>query len=269
VTGNGVYAQKAVLLLKEFFLDEDTKMNPNLLYSQAIPGISTGRGIGIIDTLHLIDIPFAIEVLKETSFLKPEVYKGLKEWFTDYLEWMTVHRYGIDEMNASNNHSVCWCVQASVYALFTDNTDIVDFCRDMYKKILLPDQMAIDGSFPLELRRTKPYSYSIFVLDNMVTLCHLLSKHEDNLWKFTLEDGRSIRKGLDFLYPYLVDKNKWPYPYDVQYFDGWPAKMSFLVFAGSVLGESKFIKLWEGLEPEQSYDEVRRNIAICQPILWM
>lgn len=269
VTGDNKYAEKAVLFLKEFFLDDDTKMNPQLLYSQAIPGICSGRGIGIIDTLHLIDVPMAVEVLKKSSSLTPEILSGLKRWFADYLIWMATHPYGIEEMNTDNNHSICWHVQASVFADFTDNEEIKNFCRTRYKTVLLPEQMALDGGFPRELARTKPYGYSIFVLDNMVTLCHVLSTEEDNLWNFTLEDGRNIRKGMEFLYPYLDDKSKWPFKKDVEHYEAWPVAVSSLIFAGCTFGEEKYIELWQSLDADPSDEEVRRNMAIRQPILWL
>jgi hypothetical protein len=84
-------------------------------------------------------------------------------------------------------------------------------CRDRYKNILLPGQMASNGSFPKEIKRTKPYGYSIFNLDAMATICQILSTREDNLWNYQTDDGRSIKKGIEFLYPFIKDKKKWPY----------------------------------------------------------
>jgi hypothetical protein len=269
VTGKEIYAEKAVRFLREFFLDEGTKMNPHLLYAQAIPGICAGRGIGIIDTLHLIDVPAAIEALKPSSAMTDDIYQGLKQWFADYLMWMSTHENGIKEMNADNNHGVCWFVQAAAFAWFTGNEDMQRFCRQRYKESLLPDQMAQDGSFPRELARTKPYGYAIFVLDNMITLCHILSTPEDNLWTYELPDGRGIRKGLSYLFPYMKDKSSWPYPPDVEHFDGWPAKVPSLLFAGLALDVPDYIKLWDTLDPDPTDMEVRRNIAIRQPILWL
>ena len=269
ISGAEKYAAKAVQLLKGFFLDEKTKMNPHLLFAQAIPGICNGRSIGIIDTLHLIEVPVAIEILKSSTSLTPEVYSGLKQWFKDYLNWISTHQYGISEMKAKNNHSVCWFVQVAVFSAFVGNQKIISLCRQQYKEVILPNQMALDGSFPLELARTKPYSYSIFVLDNLITLCFSLSIPDDNLWDFRLEDGRGIRKGLEFLYPYLQDKTKWPFPKDVQHFEAWPTRMSFLLFAGIMLGEKKYLILWERLDSDSCNMEVRRNIAIRQPLLWL
>ncbi|NHN30179.1 alginate lyase family protein [Paenibacillus sp. S3N08] len=269
VTGKEAYAEKAVQLLREFFLDEATRMNPHLLYAQAIPGICSGRGIGIIDTLHLIDVPAAVEALKPSPALTAAIYEGLKLWFSDYLTWMSTHENGIEEMNADNNHGVCWFVQAAAFAWFTGNEQMLSFCRARYKESLLPGQMAQDGSFPRELARTKPYGYAIFVLDNMVTLCHILSTPEDNLWSYTLPDGRGIRQGLSFLVPYLENKAAWPYPPDVEHDEGWPAKMPALLFAGLALHEPAYIELWQSLDPDPVDPEVRRNIAIRQPLLWL
>jgi hypothetical protein len=129
--------------------------------------------------------------------------------------------------------------------------------------------MAMDGSFPLEIKRTKPYAYSIFQLDNMTTLCQVLSTSEDDLWKFEMPDGRGIRKAVAYLYPFLADKSKWPLKPDVMAWEGWPARQSNLLFAGLAFGESQYLELWKKLPADPSNLEVRRNIAITQPVLWI
>lgn len=129
--------------------------------------------------------------------------------------------------------------------------------------------MAKDGGFPQELARTKPYAYSIFQLDNMVTLCHVLSTRGDDLWKFELPDGRGIRKAVSYLYPYLANKSSWPLPPDVESWQGWPARQPSLLFAGLALEEPKYVDLWKRLTPDPKDTEIRRNIAITQPLLWL
>jgi hypothetical protein len=127
--------------------------------------------------------------------------------------------------------------------------------------------MRSDGGFEDELKRTKPYSYSNFVLDNAVTLVHLASMFGEDLWSYETEDGRSIKRGLDFLLPYLEDKSKWFLPDDVEHFDSWPARASFMVFAGIHYQDERYLKLYRSLPHESSDEEVRRNLAIRQPIL--
>jgi hypothetical protein len=267
ISGREEYAAHAVKLLKEFFLDEKTYMAPHLKYAQAIPGVSSGRGIGIIDTIHLIEIPFAINVLQKSSAMSEEILYGLKEWFRKYLDWMNTHPYGISERDYKNNHAIGWHAQALSFAGFVGNGDIIRECAERYKKVLLPKQMRSDGGFEDELKRTKPYSYSNFVLDNAVTLVHLASMFGEDLWSYETEDGRSIKRGLDFLLPYLEDKSKWFLPDDVEHFDSWPARASFMVFAGIHYQDERYLKLYRSLPHESSDEEVRRNLAIRQPIL--
>lgn len=267
ITGREEFAQRAVCLLREFFLDENTRMYPHLKYAQAIPGRCTGRGIGIIDTLHLTEIPFAVKALEQSSSMTGEILSGLKEWFSNYLEWMNTHEYGIAERDYVNNHAICWHVQALSYAGFVGNHKIIEECAERYKRVILPSQMRLDGGFDLELRRTKPYGYSIFVLDNLISLVHIADKYGCDLWDFKLPDGRCARAALDFLMPYLLDKSKWFLPSDVEHHDAWPARASFMLFAALKTGDERYLKLYRSLPYESSNDEVRRNLAIRQPIL--
>ena len=267
VSGREEFATHAVRMLREFFLDEATYMAPHLKYAQAIPGRCSGRGIGVIDTLHLTEIPYAVKALQASPAMTDEIVKGLKGWFSNYLEWINTHPYGIAERDYTNNHAVCWHVQALSFAGFVGNEQIIKECIKRYKEVLLPNQMRPDGGFTKELARTKPYGYSIFVLDNAVSLVYLASTLSEDLWDYTLEDGRSIKKGLDFLMPYLQDKSSWFLPDDIEHFDGWPARASFMVFAGLHYQDEAYLKLYRSLAPESFDEEVRRNLAIRQPIL--
>lgn len=269
ITGDDRYAKKAAELLKVFFLDAGTRMNPNLQYAQAIPGVSTGRGTGIIDTLHLIEIPKAVEAMEKSPAFPPEVLDGLKKWFADYVTWMTTSKNGQDEANAANNHAVAFWLQVAVFAEFTGDDKALAECRRRFTDVFIPKQMGTDGSFPRELARTKPYGYSIFQLDNMATLCQVLSTRENDLWNFTLPDGRGLRKAMEFMYPYLADKSTWPRKPDVNAWDGWPARQPSLLFAGLAFHEEKYLDLWRKLPADPTNEEVRRNIAITQPILWV
>lgn len=268
LTKKELYAQKACRFLREFFVDRATRMNPHLLYAQAIPGLCPGRGTGIIDTLHLIDIPLAAGALQGSQAMDAALYQALQDWFNKYLDWILTHPQGQQEQNAKNNHSVTCFVQLAAFALFAGRTEVAALCRQRYKEVFLPEQMAENGSFPQELRRTKPYSYSIFVLDNMVTLCQLLSVPEDNLWDYTTPDGKNISLGLDYLLPFLQDKTRWPYPPDVMHFESWPARASFLVFAGAALRRKDCLQLYEALPRETQDEEVLRNLAVRQPMLY-
>ena len=269
ITGDEKYAVKAVSFLHTFFLNPATKMNPHLLYAQAIPGVCHGRGIGIIDTLHLVDVPVAIEKLKCSQAMTNEVYNGLQQWFADYLHWICTHPQGIEEMNHPNNHGICWNVQAAMFAKFTGNQAIMELCRKRYKEVYLPEQMQPDGSFPKEIARTKPYNYSCFTADNMANICQILSTEEDNLWEFSLPDGRGMKIAVEYIVPFIADINTWPHHRDIQYFEEFPAAFSFLLFAGLAYGKDEYLQLWAELAKKPQGQELRRNIAVRQAYNWV
>ena len=263
------YASRAGALLRVFFLDPNTRMNPSLTYAQAIPGVSPGRGIGIIDTLHLAEVPLAVRALAGCKAFPTETLAGLKQWFRDYTAWMLTSKNGNDEAKAGNNHAVAFWLQVACFSTLTGDEASLAECQRRFKEVFVPNQMAEDGSFPAELRRTKPYGYSIFQLDNMASLCQIASSPQENLWKFEMPDGRGIRKAMAFLYPYLADKSKWPHKPDIQAWDGWPAREPCLLFAGLAFKEPSYLDLWRRLPADPTDPEVRRNIAITQPLLWL
>jgi beta-galactosidase len=269
LTGEERYVTKAAELLRVFFLDAKTRMNPNLNFAQAIPGVSPGRGIGIIDTLHIIEIPTAVKAMEKSKAFPAELTTGLRQWFGELAEWMVTSKNGKEEAAAKNNHSVAFHLQLAVFADFIGDAAKLAACRKQFKEVFVPKQMATDGGFPLELARTKPYGYSIFQLDNMTLLCHVLSTEADNLWTFETPDGRGIRKAVAFLHPFLADKSKWTLKPDVQAWAGWPARQPHLLFAGLAFGEKKYLDLWKKLPADPTDPEVQRNIGITQPVLWL
>lgn len=272
ITGDDKYPRKAAQLINVFFLDPKTRMNPNLQYAQAVLGSSTGEPYGIIDTLHLAELAVAVPFLEKSPAFDPAVDQGLKQWFTDYSHWILTSQPGIKEMDNANNHSIACFVQLAAFAKYTGDQQLLAMCRDRFKNVLFPNQMTNDGSFPRELKRTKPYGYSIFQADNLSTLCVLLSTTNDDLWKFTLPDGRNPRKAVDFIYPYLKDKNQWLADgrgKDVMHWDHWPARQPCLLFAYAEFGDPKYFKLWKKLNADPTDLEIHRNMAITQPLLWL
>ncbi|MFL6210085.1 MAG: alginate lyase family protein [Pyrinomonadaceae bacterium] len=269
LTKDDRYARHAAQHLRAWFIAERTRMNPNLQYAQAIHGRTTGRGIGIIDTIHLVEVARAIEVLAGARALSQTELDGVKKWFADYLHWMTTSTNGIEEREAKNNHGTCWVMQVAAFAHLVGEQELLAYCRTRFKTVLVPDQMAADGSYPQELRRTKPYGYSLFNLEAMATVCQLLSTPQDNLWTFALPDGRGMRRALEYMVPYIRDKRSWPLKPDVMYDREWPMRQSSLLFAGLALKRPDYIELWQTLPADSTVEEVIRNFFIRQPVLWV
>jgi len=154
LTGDRRYSDQALKHLRAWFIDPATRMNPNLQYAQAIHGRFTGRGTGIIDTIHLVEVVRSMSILEGSNSLLPSEMSGLRKWFADYLDWMTTSENGLEERDAKNNHGTCWVMQVSEFAAFTGKRELAEFCRKRFKEIIVQDQIAGDGSFPLELART-------------------------------------------------------------------------------------------------------------------
>jgi hypothetical protein len=269
ISAQKAYAEHAARHLRAWFINDSTHMNPSLQYAQAIRGSTTGTRYGIIDTLHLVEVVRAIEAMQESRVLSKDELDEIKSWFADYLQWMTTHTYGIEEMESPNNHATCWVTQVGAFAQFTGNQQLADFARRRFKSVLLPDQLKSDGSFPLEMSRTKPYAYSLFNLDVMATICQILSTPQDNLWDFRLNDGRDIGKAVAFMEPYIVNKKSWPLPPDVMYANDWPMRQPSLLFAGLALNRPDYLQLWQALPADSNVEEVIRNFFIRQPVLWV
>jgi hypothetical protein len=268
LTGDRRYGQRACEHLRAWFITPATRMNPNLEFSQGVHGVSTGRSYGIIDTLHLVEVGRAAGIVGP-SLLSAEEDSALKEWFRSYLQWLKSSDKGEKERDALNNHATCWALQASEFARLIGDNETRNQVYRQYVDVLLPTQLGADGSFPKELARTKPYSYSIFNFDVMATLCQSLEGVGTDALTFQLPDGRGICKAAEFLYPYLRDKNAWPYPKDVEHFEALPVRSPGLLFAGLACDRQQYITLWKTMNPDPTDREIIRNYPIRQPLLWV
>ncbi|MES2390769.1 MAG: alginate lyase family protein [Acidobacteriota bacterium] len=255
--------------LNAWFVDPATKMNPNLQFAQAIFGVSTGRGTGIIDTLQLIDVARALRVLEGHNAIPAAQLEPIRQWFATYVDWMATSTNGIEEEKAKNNHGTCWVLQAAEFAQFAHRADLVALCLDRFKHNIVPDQIAPNGSLPLELARTKPYSYSLFDTDVLAGICQSLSTPKDNLFLFKAPNGGDVGKAVAFMFEFIDDKSSWPYPKDVEYFDAMPSRRPSILFVGEAFHLPKFLTVWEKLDANPTVPELIRNLPIRQPLLWV
>jgi hypothetical protein len=268
LTKDRKYATRAGDHLRAWFITPETRMNPNLEFSQGVHGVSTGRNYGIIDTLHLLEVARAASFLNSAALAQGEL-EGVKQWFREYLHWLKTSEKGIQERDTLNNHATCWALQASEFSRLIGDESTRDEIRQWFVGKLLPNQLGTNGSFPQELARTKPYSYSIFNFDVMAGLAQSLKGSGTNLTTFALPDGRGLCKAAEFLYPYLKDKSQWPYAKDVEHFDALPVRAPGLLFAGLACHRSEYIELWKTLNPDPADREIIRNYPIRQPLLWV
>jgi hypothetical protein len=209
-TGEEKYAAKAAILLQTWFLKEDTKMNPHLDYGQAVPGINNGRGIGIIETIALTGIADAAGLLEGSAAWTSADNNALKEWYTQYLNWMLNSKNGKEEHAAKNNHGTWFYAQAIDFALFTGNKNkAVELINESKKR--LDSQLTAEGKQPLELERTNGLGYSTMNLRGWFTVATLANRSGIDLWNYQTPQGVGLQSAFDWLLPYVMAEKPWPY----------------------------------------------------------
>ncbi len=235
--GDEACAAKAVALLRAWFIDSSTRMNPNMEYAQYVPGVNTGRGIGLLETRGLTRAVDAIGLLDGSKSLTPADKKGIEDWFTKFVNWMQESKNGKEESMSQNNHGTYYDVQLTCFSLFIGKNDLAKSVTETAKQKRIARQIEPDGSQPLELARTKGWSYSVMNLEGLVTLAALADHAGVDLWNYQTKDGRGIRKAFDFLYPY-AEGEKWKY----QQIGDWPADIFYPVMrrASAKYADSKF-----------------------------
>lgn len=210
-TGSENYAAQAGRLVRVWFLDDGTKMNPHLRYAQAVPGRNAGRGAGIIETHHLPELIDAVGLLASSKLWRGEDHKGLQKWFDAYLAWLHESQEGNTEARAQNNHGTWFDVQTAAFALFVDKSDMAKKVLGEMAERRIARQIEPDGRQPRELERGQAWSYSLFNLEALFDAAALADNLGIDLWSYESPDKRGIRKALDWLLPYATGEKKWNY----------------------------------------------------------
>lgn len=208
------FAAKAVELLRVWFLEKDTRMNPNLDYGQMIPGHNNGlgRAEGVIDIYCFVEMLDALELIKSSSQYTKKDQIALKEWFSELVDWLQDSRVGKDERAAKNNHGVAYDVQLARYALFAGKEEVTRQVVNEFAEKRIFKQIEPDGKQPYELVRTIAFSYTIFNISHMLDMCQIAKKIGVDLFQAESQDGRSIEKAIDFFIPYMgKTREEWPY----------------------------------------------------------
>lgn len=210
-TGKDAYAAKAGRLLRVWFLDPATRMNPSMTYAQGVPGRTPGRAEGVLDTYRLLRVVESIGVLAPSRTLTPAEQKGLEAWFGDYAAWMQTAPTGQQERAARNNHGLWYDYQLATFALFARRPDLARSVLASVGQGRIDPQIAADGKLPEELSRTKALHYSYFALEPLVGMAELGRCVGVDLWNYKGPKGQGIRAAFDYLAPFVGDEATFPY----------------------------------------------------------
>jgi hypothetical protein len=211
LTAREEYATHAARLVRVWFLDPETRMNPHLNFAQGIPGINDGRGIGIIETRGLPEMLDGVSLIDGSAAWRSADRAGLHAWMTAYLRWLTESQYGLDESRNGNNHETWYDVQVAGLALFTGRDDLARKTLEGVRT-RIARQIEPDGRQPRELERTRSWDYSIFNLRAFFDLATMAKRTRIDLWRYESADGRSLRRAFDYLVPYAAGDRKWTNP---------------------------------------------------------
>jgi hypothetical protein len=208
-TGDERYARQAARFTRVWFLDPATRMNPNLEYAQAIPGINDGRGIGIIESRHLVGLIDGLALLAGSPAWPAADAAAFSTWLGEYFRWLTTSKHGQEEAAAENNHGSWYDVQAATLALALGRPDAAHSIIAAVPKNRLARQIEPDGRQPRELARTRSLNYSLFNVEALMRLAALGRRLGVDCWTFSTPDGRSLRAALRHLAPYVDPAKPW------------------------------------------------------------
>jgi hypothetical protein len=207
-TEDAKYAQKATEQLRAWFLNSDTRMNPNFNFAQAIKGKNDGRGIGIIESRNFINVVDAAGLLQSSKAWTTKDQEGMEKWFSEFLQWLMTSKNGIDEFQTKNNHGIWYDAQKLSFALFTHKNEIAGSTLKSIKS-RLEDQMDTTGFFPAEMERTISLHYSAFVMEPLFMISNMSVTMGEDLWNYSTTSGKSINKAFNVLMPYLSKEKEW------------------------------------------------------------
>jgi alginate lyase len=266
ISGNLLYASKAAELLRVWFLDNDTSMNPNLQFAETVKGLSNGTAHGIIAGRYLPDIIDSVALIHNSSAWTEKDKQGIKFWFREYLKWLLNSDAGKKESQSANNHGTWYDVQVSSIALFLNKKHLAKSILKTNMNQLVAIKIKPDGRQPLELVRRTSLGYSIFNLLGLFKLAILGQHIGVDLWNYRTHNGAGLQKALDFLLPYILKNKAWPYeqihPLDPE------DKMNMieLLCLGSVhyQGNESYIQAFRSINRSDMVLDINNLIYMCE-----
>jgi hypothetical protein len=205
------YAKRAIEWVETWMINENTKMNPHMNYAQTRPGIDKLSPSGIIEARDLVTLIDSLRSLEETQALSRSQIKSVKEWFGLFLKWLIESPQGIKERASKNNHGIWYDLTAATIAEFIGDNKVTLEILQNFGSVRIANQIAPDGSQPLETKRTRAWHYSIFNLQPAFELARLAKNQKIDIFNYQSSNGASLKKAIDWLIPFGTCKQEFPY----------------------------------------------------------
>jgi hypothetical protein len=276
--GDERYARHAAQVLRTWFLDPETRMNPNFRFAQIIPGRDVVRGIGIIESRRFTRIVDSVALLSGCACWSADAQQELRGWLREFATWLRTSPNGQLESRTTNNHAVWYDVQIVDFTLFAGDAVAARQIVSAAPSARIDTQIATDGSMPRELERTRSFHYSNFNLQAFAELATLAQVVGIDLWGYqspTSNDsltpatggsvvsssGPSLRNALDFLVPYLSGAETWPYD-EITVVDPFLEAAQTLARAAQAYPDADYAQVLAQLFADRSaYDELRLTLG--------
>lgn len=239
ITADTLYAYHCARYLRAWFLDRKTGMNPNMTFSQIIPGRNYLHGTGILDARHICRALNMSTLLDGYQGWTAQDRQSLKAWAGAFLYWLENSTQGMKEREAKNNHGLWFDVTHMEVLAFLGRKDDMRNVINGDLLCKLDGEIAADGSLPEELKRTLSLHYSTFVLEAITQAAALAKNVQINLWSASTASGKKITDIIDYLLPYYIAPEKWPHP-QIKAFEKDRASV-VLYDAGLALNNKKYL----------------------------
>lgn len=206
------FAARAALLLRVFFLDEATRMEPNLEELPAPP--DSPQSGGLVDARSLCWVVDALGLMAGTTVWGAEDRRGLDAWFKGFLDWLLDSQTGRDAAGRDDHEGTWYDVLTATLALHCGRDAVASAILNKRGPERLAAQIDAEGRQPLELERGLSLSYALMNLSGLFDLATLGRRCGMDLWGWRGEDGRSLKRAFDWLLENGLEK-AWPYRQDV------------------------------------------------------
>ncbi|MDE1175509.1 MAG: alginate lyase family protein [Edaphobacter sp.] len=270
ITHEERYAKLAAAQMQAWFVTRETAMTPTLEFAQVATSAKTGRMEGVLEGLPLIEIAQSLPFLATSESFTEELTGGVTRWFMQYLDWLNSARSAGLARDAHDHNGSSWMLQAAACARLNLKDDsALTTLRHQFRSTTIRAQIAYDGNFSRELSTPNPYRNSLFNLDLLCGACELLSTRFEKVWDYELQDGPGMRVAIARYFPFIANRNAWPYRADAAFFTQLPLRRPALLLAARAYSRPEYADVWRTLPADTSNPELDRSFPIRQPLLWV